>query len=509
MKITKGLAPTKWNAEQGGDATLNLIKKAFVPAAAVAAFLMLLGAVGNANVAFADDLVEIVPDGGIVAPGEFAVYAVVDGDEDTWTVEIDSESGSADIVGVLEGEESGDIDTDVNSQEVLNMEAVDLCGADDSLLEDLEALGVDVDGIEAACEDEDDADFPDIDFLVVLVVIDCDDLGTFDISFVNEDDNDEAQSAEFDCRGNADSGEISVSPSKVEIIPQLGSTDTSTITVEIFDDNDQAAIPGDEVLFLTDNCGFADNSGKDSINVISWDDDGDTIAEVDLDCSNSSTATPGPANVTAIIEKSGSDIVLNTTVTVVGPPVANGITVEASPVSGLVCGEKATIVVTVLDSDGHFVSDNTPLSIVTNFGGVLGGTGAVALGGGLVTPLSSTVAMTNGGSATFFLITSDTHEGNYEVLVSTGNLVSTEGGIVAISSAPITTQVSVDCSAPTPPPAPTITAPSTGGGITPPSTGDAGLASTSGSSWMLLAMAGALAFVVAAVGVGSPSFFRR
>ena len=45
--------------------------------------------------------------------------------------------------------------------------------------------------------------------------------------------------------------------------------------------------------------------------------------------------------------------------------------------------------------------------------------------------------------------------------------------------------------------------------ITPPSTGDAGLAETSGSSWMLLAIAGALAFVMAAVVKGTPKFFRR
>ncbi len=45
--------------------------------------------------------------------------------------------------------------------------------------------------------------------------------------------------------------------------------------------------------------------------------------------------------------------------------------------------------------------------------------------------------------------------------------------------------------------------------IRPPSTGDAGLAETSGSSWTLLAIAGALAFVMAAVGKGLPSFFRR
>ena len=477
---------------------MRFIKKGLWPTALVGAFLMFLGVVGNANVADASEIQSIQPpEGALRAPGVFAVFAIVDDDDDTYTVEIDNESGSAEIVGFLDGDESGDLDTDVNTQEVNGIEPVDMSDPDESLIQDIEGLRVPANAV--------------VGFIVVLVLVDCDDLGTIEISFVNEEDDDDAQSLEIDCRGEQVSGDISASPSTVEIIPQLGSTDTSTITVELFDDNGQATMPGSEVLFLTDNCGFADNSGKDLINVeTTYDsDDDETTAAVDLDCSDASTATPGTANVTAIIERSGSDIVLNTTVTVVGPPVANGITVVASPEDGLVCGEKATIVVTVLDAAGQFVSDNTPLSIVTNFGGVLGGTGAVALGGGLVTPLSSTVAMTNGGSATFFLITSDTHEGNYEVLVSTGNLVSTEGGIVAISSAPITTQVSVDCSAPTPPPAPTITAPSTGGGITPPSTGDAGLASTSGNSWMLLAMAGALAFVVAAVGVGSPSFFRR
>ena len=45
--------------------------------------------------------------------------------------------------------------------------------------------------------------------------------------------------------------------------------------------------------------------------------------------------------------------------------------------------------------------------------------------------------------------------------------------------------------------------------ITPPTTGNAGLAETSGSSWMLLAIAGVLASVMVAVGKGMPSFFRR
>ena len=345
----------------------------------------------------------------------------------------------------------------------------------------------------------------DGDYLVVLVVVECDDLGTFDISFVNQDGNDEAMSAEFDCRGHADSADISASPSTVEITPQYGSTHESVIKVEIEDANGAAALPGDDVLFITDNCGFAENSGKLMVNMVSEDDDGDTIAYAPLDCSDTSTATPGAANVMVIIEKSGSDIVLNTTVTVVGPPVANGLSAVASPADGLICGEKATIAITVVDSAGQNVSDHTHLEVVTNFGGILGGTGAVAGLGGLVSPLSSTVVETFDGIAEVFLITSDTHVGNYEVLITTGGHISANGGTV--TGAPFSFQVTVTCSEPAP--APEITAPSTGGGITPPSTGDAGLVQTSGSSWMLLAIAGALAFVVAAVGAGKPAFFRN
>ncbi len=44
--------------------------------------------------------------------------------------------------------------------------------------------------------------------------------------------------------------------------------------------------------------------------------------------------------------------------------------------------------------------------------------------------------------------------------------------------------------------------------IRPPSTGDAGLVETSSSSWTLLAIAGALASVMVAVGKGMPLFFR-
>jgi hypothetical protein len=58
--------------------------------------------------------------------------------------------------------------------------------------------------------------------------------------------------------------------------------------------------------------------------------------------------------------------------------------------------------------------------------------------------------------------------------------------------------------------APSVTAPNTGtgtGSITPPNTGDAGLASSSQGSSMYLVIAGAVAFVLA--GIASVSYARR
>ena len=355
------------------------------------------------------------------------------------------------------------------------MSPVILCGgaAADSLLEDLADVGVDVDA--AGTTNRELVDCDSDNDLYVLVVVVCDNLGTFDIAFTNEMDDEDTLSREYDCRGNAASATISATPSTVEIIPQVNNTDESLIEVVILDSNGAAAFPGDEVLFLTDNCGFSANSGKDSINDDSTYDSAadETTASALLDCSDPTTATPGPATVTAIVEKSGSDIVISTVVTVVGPPVANGLTVVASPEDGLICGEKATIIITVVDAIGQNVSDHTRVEVITNFGGVLAAPGAVAGALGLVTPLSSTVVETFAGTAEVFLITSDTHVGNYEVLVTTGGHISAGGPEGAVYGPPFSTQVTVTCSEAAP--APEIIAPSTGGGITPPSTGDAGL----------------------------------
>jgi hypothetical protein len=226
------------------------------------------------------------------------------------------------------------------------------------------------------------------------------------------------------------------------------------------------------------------------------------------------SCAPGKATVTILVEvEDGSDITRTVELTIVGPPAS--ITVAASP-STIRCGEKATITATVRDAIGQNVSEHTQVEMVTNLGGVLAGTGAVVSLAGPVVPVSSTVAETFSGVATAFLLTSDSHGGPYEVVVTAGGNTIGLGSGGLFSTAPISAQVTVNCAAPvtTAPvsPQPTVTAPRTGdlgpvGTIRPPSTGEAGLADSSGSSLALLLIGGVAAFTLA--GLASLKFARR
>ena len=174
------------------------------------------------------------------------------------------------------------------------------------------------------------------------------------------------------------------------------------------------------------------------------------------------------------------------------------IEVSAAPAT-VRCGEKIEVKAKVGDAIGQFVSNQTVLEAVTNIGGILGGTGAVAGRAGPAVPISSTVAETFDGVATFFLLTSEMNAGPYEIVIVAGSNIAGKNG--PYYSTPVTVQVQVSCipgsalqavaaaappsAAPAAPvaaapasvpPPPQLTAPRTGfGTITPPNTGDAGL----------------------------------
>jgi hypothetical protein len=403
--------------------------------------------------------------------------------------------------------------------------------------------------------DEDDDEDANESFLDAWAAInvECQEPGTFTVTFIGSE-SDDTSSLDVVCASDTDDAKIElVGPSKVEIIPASGSLDTTLVLLTLLDEIGEPSIAGDVVVFTTDRCQLSsdgispDKEGihlleeaiavfeayspnsfgagefinlyasllisdwDDTVEVDSFDFDGDTVAAVFLTCGLTGV-TPGVATVSAAIDVEGEDIVKTAKVTVVGPPAK--VTALAAP-SSVRCGEKATVTVTVKDAIDQPVSDHTLVAAVTNFGGVLGGTGAeAAIGvGGFVAPLSNTVAETFNGVATLYLLTSDVHVGPYEVVVTTGG-----GGAVTgislggfFSTPPQVTQVTVTCAEPTPVPAavaPTISAPRTGtGSIAPPNTGDAGLADSSGSSWALFAVIGAMAFSVA--GLAAVRFARR
>ena len=264
-----------------------------------------------------------------------------------------------------------------------------------------------------------------------------------------------------------------------------------------------------------------------------------------------------PSNLSLPNYLASPNVVLTATITVVGPPAS--ITVAAAPTS-LNCGEKATITVTVKDSAGQNVSDHTRVELVTNFGGVIGGTtatlGPVNVTGGQVFPESSSSAETFNGVATAYLLTSTDHVGPYEVVAAAGGSVMATNGSLAPwyntlgtftnavtsstgaitsgtflapafngtptvsayypwyqqgllqytpSSAPVNAQATVTCAVPGAPAAaaPAIAAPRTGQGpadafaIRPPNTGDAGLAAGSSSNAMVYVAGGVAVFALA------------
>jgi hypothetical protein len=433
-----------------------------------------------------------------------------------------------------------------------------------------------------------------LDDMEVIVDVTCEEAGTFDLSFAPEfvfeiSEGDEvlefvtvvgdALAIEVRCGTDVATGTITALPATVEINPSIANVAHSLVWVNLLDDDGNAALPGANVIFITDRCAIEssavdtedefeaaealfrannalnpataaaiessvyattapDGASRQQEEVEAFIVTGGAgtnfleraVAAVVLHCDpiHAPGVTPGPAVITAIVERGiddddnitdDDDLVLRTTVTVIGPPAPNGVTVTASP-STLACGEKAEIRVRVLDAIGQPVSDHTFVEAVTNFGGVLAGTGAVAGQAGLVSPVSSTVAETFGGNATIFLLTSTAHVGRYEVVITTGGGGGVTGQLASggvstnllgglFTTQPISVQVTVECTVPSAaapaapggqqqqPQTPGTTGPRTGQGITPPSTGDAGLASTE-SNWVVGAVAAVVASLVIA-----------
>jgi hypothetical protein len=429
-----------------------------------------------------------------------------------------------------------------------------------------EVVNLGNDHVDIACGDDDDSnpalnncdsntdEFDDIGD--ILLFWECEEDAGLTRIRISQTDGDQIVQNVVDvwvfCAGQPDDVTVTAKPTTVEIVPQIGSYAHSEITVTISGDELPIEISTTEIDVSVPKCAIEignddpdttpladstfDDAEENEMNedetAIAVTNAAGTATIVDniwfhADWNN---CTPGDVIVTVTVEvDDGADITKQVTIKVVGPPAF--ITATAAP-DRLICGEKSTITVKVTDAIGQNVSNNTQVELISNWGSVIAGTGATLgfPGTGPVNPLASSAAATYNGVAIAYLLTSNNHVGVYEVVAAaggtlafpspyapagdindpyytgfTGNIHDHNDSLY--TGAPITTQVSVTCSLPAAPVAPTVTNPNTGtGSITPPNTGDAGLASSS-SNAMLFVLVGAVAFVLA--GVASVSYARK
>jgi hypothetical protein len=486
--------------------------------------------------------------------------------DSTIDVSIDDETGDADFTAY--GEATGDA-SDGALVTVPGTDSIDLIDNWEltsylpAFITDLEDdFDVDIDAL-TACEGT-----PSLDGLTILTV-ECDRAGTFEITAFTDLLTNNVITEEYECVNPPSDITLTASPATVESYPAIGNVSHSLILATVTDGDGHYVAEGYIVDWDTTACSidglteeeyedtaralfaaFAGSNSPGNAGAIELEYDGhgglgsSTESEVFLHNPpgptglNSYAAAvlhcegedPGAATVTAEIDDEqeigdinlgpSSDVTASVDVVIIGPPAF--ITMVAEPTE-LVCGEKSQILITVTDALNQNVSDHTRVELITNYGGVIGGTGSSLGFPGVnpVNPLSSSAAETFSGVATAYLLTSTNHIGSYEVVAAAGGsnlggyniLVETaedgedifySGSTGVFSTAVITNQVTVVCSEG----APDVTAPDTGTGtISPPNTGDAGLAARSAGAASLFVIAGAVAFVLA--GFASFSFARR
>jgi hypothetical protein len=346
-------------------------------------------------------------------------------------------------------------------------------------------------------ESEDAGDFPDrVEDTNGQVVLDDE---YFDLDSPDNSEL-EGRSIDVECIGTSHTATVSASPTTVEIKPVGTSVSLSTVVVTVYDANGKR-LDGAEVTFSVNNCSVGTSAtgpfAKEVVTSTDTDSSGDVTfatqhsaagdelaagtAEAYVQCSASGT-TAGSVVVTYVVDTIGitspstSGLSGTTTITVVGPPAA--LRLEVTPATS-VCGNPVTATATVVDSTGKPVSDGTQVffTAVSSTGGQGGSEGAQ---GG---------ASTTNGVASVSLSINPQDAGTHTVSARTGGNDLT-GAPVAVVSNVQTISCTLAVSA-----APTISAPRTGtgdsvSGIRPPNTGDAGLvASQSGSSTVLFALA--------------------
>ena len=354
----------------------------------------------------------------------------------------------------------------------------------------------------------------------------CNEPGSFYLDVIGPSGDTSASNnwAKFVCPGVPDTATISVLYTTLETNPATAGVainhGETPVTVTVKDQNGNP-IDGAHVTLTTDDCTFQPSSTSDvfspagggkTVDIVSDTDAAGPdqnfltnnplqtqagTAEATLDCDgplnvygpggtghvSGAAGTPGTAHISAIVNRPGADIVLSATVNVVGPTSANGLTLTLSATS-VQCGNPITATVKAVDANGVAVSDGTQIFFTTDTSsGVVGGLPAGGAQGAVTTV---------GGAASANIATDPSKPGTHTVIAY---VMNGAGGVAIQQTA------TYNCTVPAPA-APTVPAPATGtgsgtGSITPPNTGDAGLAATNTGSSSLFVIAGAIAMALA------------
>jgi hypothetical protein len=290
-----------------------------------------------------------------------------------------------------------------------------------------------------------------------------------------------ASAALDDCGSSGVNLEVTINEDG-DLISQAGTTLTfdpspidededSFVVVDNGAEDDDATVGEIEV---EDICTSSDGSDEFDIEIAApalLNCDEDLLEDNDV----SAPTSAAPADL--VLEYEFEDCVLaptpTGTATVTGTPtVPSAVTLVATPTS-VGCQGSSFVTVTVKTATGANVANGTNVTLATNFG--------------TITPAS---AQTFGGSVLGVFTAPAGQSG-------TATITATAGGVNG------TTTIAVNCGNPTATAVPT----QTGGGITPPDTGDGGISSDSGSSWNLLGY-GFIA-VAALLGASGVAWSRR
>jgi hypothetical protein len=221
---------------------LNLIRKAMWPTAIVGGLLLFMGAIGTTTQTASASPGDVNDICGIAGPtevlsGESAAYAAVfnGGHNGTdFSAEVDDHDGDGDITHVLKGTNTSDL---ISTGPTDSVAQLDVYWQDDfttGLVNLLDDYGYDatsdatVDYVGACGAQGWD------NVYVVLIVVECDDIGDYTVSIhrsgEHQEDSSDSASVDVQCYGDVKTATISALPGSVEIIPAFNNVSHSLIT---------------------------------------------------------------------------------------------------------------------------------------------------------------------------------------------------------------------------------------------------------------------------------------